>query len=131
VAVLPAAGGGVLHSSWRPARLYSALLVFYPKAFRQRYAAEMRTDFFELLWEGLQEGGSKEFVRVGGRGDHASADAGFVLSRQVPFSTSCHLPTASLVRDDLLDTARRVYWGAKRLRSCSKSEAKGTQKRDR
>jgi hypothetical protein len=25
------------------ARLYSALLVFYPKAFRQRYAAEMRT----------------------------------------------------------------------------------------
>jgi hypothetical protein len=38
------------------ARLYSALLVFYPKAFRQRYAAEMRRDFFELLWEGLQEG---------------------------------------------------------------------------
>ena len=40
------------------ARLYSALLVFYPKAFRQRYVAEMRRDFFELLWEGLQEGGS-------------------------------------------------------------------------
>jgi hypothetical protein len=47
------------------ARLYSALLVFYPKAFRQRYVAEMRRDFFELLWEGLQEGGSKELLRVG------------------------------------------------------------------
>jgi hypothetical protein len=66
VAILPAAGGGgVLPSSWRPARGSTALLVFYPKAFRQRYVAEMRRDFFELLWEGLQEGGSKELLRVG------------------------------------------------------------------
>jgi hypothetical protein len=37
------------------ARLYGALLVLYPEAFRRRYAAEMRRDFSELLREGLQE----------------------------------------------------------------------------
>jgi hypothetical protein len=38
------------------ARLYGALLVLYPKAFRRRYEAEMRRDFRELSREGLQEG---------------------------------------------------------------------------
>jgi capsular polysaccharide biosynthesis protein len=46
------------------ARLYGALLVLYPKAFRCRYEAEMRRDFFELLREGLKEGGAAELVRV-------------------------------------------------------------------
>jgi capsular polysaccharide biosynthesis protein len=46
------------------ARLYSALLVLYPKAFRRRYSEEMRRDFSELLREGLEEGGAKELVRV-------------------------------------------------------------------
>jgi hypothetical protein len=39
--------------------------VFYPKAFRQRYTAEMRRDFFELLWEGLQEGGRRSSLEWG------------------------------------------------------------------
>jgi hypothetical protein len=38
------------------ARLYSALLVLYPEAFRRRYSEEMRRDFSELLREGLEEG---------------------------------------------------------------------------
>jgi hypothetical protein len=46
------------------ARLYSALLVLYPEAFRRRYSEEMRRDFSELLREGLEEGGAKELVRV-------------------------------------------------------------------
>ena len=46
------------------ARLYGALLVLYPKAFRRRYAAQMRRDFRELLREGLQEGGATKLVRV-------------------------------------------------------------------
>jgi len=37
-------------------RLYGALLVLYPKAFRRRYEAEMRRDFRELMREGLEEG---------------------------------------------------------------------------
>jgi hypothetical protein len=41
-------------------RLYGALLVLYPKAFRRRYSEEMRRDFRELKLEGLQEG--KEVV---------------------------------------------------------------------
>jgi hypothetical protein len=45
-------------------RLYSALLVLYPKAFRRRYSEEMRRDFSELLREGLEEGGAKELVKV-------------------------------------------------------------------
>src|SRR5215217_2738144 len=47
-------------SAW----LYGALLVLYPKAFRRRYAAQMRRDFRELLREGLEEGGATELVRV-------------------------------------------------------------------
>jgi capsular polysaccharide biosynthesis protein len=46
------------------ARLYGALLVLYPKAFRRRYSEEMRRDFRELLREGLEEGGATELVRV-------------------------------------------------------------------
>ncbi len=46
------------------ARLYGALLVLYPEAFRRRYEAEMQRDFSELLREGLQEGGATELVRV-------------------------------------------------------------------
>jgi capsular polysaccharide biosynthesis protein len=45
-------------------RLYGALLVLYPKAFRRRYSEEMRRDFRELLREGLEEGGATELVRV-------------------------------------------------------------------
>ena len=46
------------------ARLYGALLVLYPEAFRRRYSDEMRRDFRELMLEGLEEGGAKELVRV-------------------------------------------------------------------
>ncbi len=46
------------------ARLYGALLVLYPKAFRRRYGEEMRRDFCELSREGLEEGGAPELVRV-------------------------------------------------------------------
>jgi capsular polysaccharide biosynthesis protein len=45
-------------------RLYGALLVLYPKAFRRRYSEEMRRDFRELSREGLQEGGTTELVGV-------------------------------------------------------------------
>jgi hypothetical protein len=45
-------------------RLYGALLMLYPEAFRHRYEAEMRRDFHELMLEGLEEGGAKELVRV-------------------------------------------------------------------
>ena len=38
-------------------RLYGVLLLLYPKAFRRRYAGEMRRDFEELSREGLEEGG--------------------------------------------------------------------------
>src|SRR5215204_1917372 len=37
-------------------RLYGALLVLYPTAFRRRYGAQMRRDFHELSREGLEEG---------------------------------------------------------------------------
>ena len=46
------------------ARLHSALLVLYPKAFGRCYAAEMRRDFLELMLEGLQEEGATKLVRV-------------------------------------------------------------------
>lgn len=46
------------------ARLYGASLALYPKAFRRRYAEEMRRDFCELSREGLEEGGGGELVRV-------------------------------------------------------------------
>jgi capsular polysaccharide biosynthesis protein len=60
----PAAGTALLlaASEW----LYGALLALYPKAFRRRYAAEMRRDFRELSQEGLEEGGGTELVRVWG-----------------------------------------------------------------
>jgi hypothetical protein len=45
-------------------RLYGALLVLYPKAFRRRYGAQMRRDFRELMREGLEESGATELVRV-------------------------------------------------------------------
>ena len=45
-------------------RLYGALLMLYPAAFRRRYAAEMRGDFGELSREGLEEGGGTELARV-------------------------------------------------------------------
>jgi receptor protein-tyrosine kinase len=54
----------LLHLLAASARLYSALLVLYPKAFRRRYSAEMRRDFCELSREGLEEGGATELVRV-------------------------------------------------------------------
>jgi capsular polysaccharide biosynthesis protein len=47
-------------------RFYGALLVLYPKAFRNRYAAEMRQDFAHLSREGLDEGGGTELARVWG-----------------------------------------------------------------
>jgi capsular polysaccharide biosynthesis protein len=46
------------------ARLYSALLVLYPEAFRRRYSEEMWRDFRELMREALEEGGARELVRV-------------------------------------------------------------------
>jgi hypothetical protein len=46
------------------ARLYGALLLLYPKAFRRRYAREMERDFKELSQEGLEEGGGLELARV-------------------------------------------------------------------
>jgi capsular polysaccharide biosynthesis protein len=55
-------GAGLLLaiSAW----LYGVLLLLYPKAFRRRYAREMRRDFQELSREGLEEGGRVELVRV-------------------------------------------------------------------
>jgi capsular polysaccharide biosynthesis protein len=47
-------------------RLYGALLVLYPGAFRHRYAGEMRRDFRELSREGLSHGGAAELARVWG-----------------------------------------------------------------
>ena len=49
-------------------RLYGALLVLYPEAFRRRYAAEMRRDFRELSREGLQEGSGVGLARAWGTG---------------------------------------------------------------
>ena len=46
--------------------LYGALLALYPRAFRERYAEEMRQDFADLSREGLEEGGRAELVRVWG-----------------------------------------------------------------
>jgi hypothetical protein len=45
-------------------RLYGELLALYPKAFRSRYASEMRRDFGDLSREGLEEGGGRELARV-------------------------------------------------------------------
>jgi hypothetical protein len=53
----PRGGGRGEHLLAVLARLYGALLVLYPKAFRRRYSAEMRRDFRELMREGLEEGG--------------------------------------------------------------------------
>ena len=47
-------------------RLYGALLMLYPGAFRRRYAGEMRRDFHELSREGLTHGGAAELARVWG-----------------------------------------------------------------
>ena len=60
----PRGGWRVEHLLAILARLYGALLVLYPVAFRRRYAEEMRRDFRELMREGLEEGGAKELVRV-------------------------------------------------------------------
>ena len=57
-------GEGLLLAASR--RLYGALLALYPRAFRRRYAAEMRRDFADLSREGLEEGGGAELVRVWG-----------------------------------------------------------------
>ena len=46
--------------------IYGTLLALYPRAFRQRYAEEMRRDFADLSREGLEEGGGAELVRVWG-----------------------------------------------------------------
>src|SRR5918998_3432531 len=46
--------------------LYGALLSLYPRAFRERYAEEMRRDFADLSREGLEEGGRTELLRVWG-----------------------------------------------------------------
>ena len=46
--------------------IYGALLAFYPKAFRRRYAEEMLRDFADLSREGLEEGGGTELLRVWG-----------------------------------------------------------------
>jgi len=60
----PRGGGRGEHLLAVLARLYGALLVLYPEAFRRRYEAEMRRDFRELMREVLEEGGAKELVRV-------------------------------------------------------------------
>jgi len=67
-------------------RLYGALLALYPKAFRRRYAAEMRRDFADLSREALEEGGGAELVRVWGAAFSdlaitAFEERGTVLSR--------------------------------------------------
>ena len=46
--------------------LYGGLLSLYPRAFRRRYAEEMRRDFADLSREGLEEGGGTELLRVWG-----------------------------------------------------------------
>ncbi|MEJ7843999.1 MAG: Wzz/FepE/Etk N-terminal domain-containing protein [Rubrobacter sp.] len=64
-------GGGGRGYRWRAdlvlaasELIYDALLALYPKAFRRRYAAEMRRDFADLSREGLEEGGGTELARV-------------------------------------------------------------------
>ena len=44
--------------------IYGALLILYPRTFRERYAEEMRRDFADLSREGLEEGGGMELARV-------------------------------------------------------------------
>jgi hypothetical protein len=51
----PCGGGRGEHLLAALTRLYGALLVLYPRAFRHRYEAEMRRDFQELMLEGLKE----------------------------------------------------------------------------
>ena len=46
--------------------IYGALLALYPRAFRQRYAEEMRQDFADLSRGWLEEGGGAELLRVWG-----------------------------------------------------------------
>src|SRR5919112_6676305 len=74
-------------------RLYGALLVLYPRAFRLRYAEEMTRDFHELLREGLQEGDAKELVRV-----LAQAFSDLALTalkeRSTKFLRNAYLPVA-------------------------------------
>lgn len=50
----------LLASEW----LYGALLTLYPRAFRHRYAEEMRRDFGELSREGLEVGGATELAGI-------------------------------------------------------------------
>jgi capsular polysaccharide biosynthesis protein len=47
-------------------RLYGVLLALYPRAFRRRYAEEMRRDFADLSREVLEEGGGAELAGVWG-----------------------------------------------------------------
>src|SRR5215210_5328270 len=60
----PSGGGLGEHLLAACAWLYGVLLMLYPKAFRDRYEAEMRRDFHEVLREGLEEGGVAELIRV-------------------------------------------------------------------
>src|SRR5215216_3911239 len=60
----PRGGGRGEHLLAVLARLYGALLVLYPEAFRRRYEAEMRRDFRELMREVLEEGGTTELMRM-------------------------------------------------------------------
>ena len=100
--MIPRGGGRGEHFLAALTRLYGALLVLYPEAFRRRYSEEMRQDFRELLREGLQQGGATELVRV-----LAEAFSDLVLTalkeRYTMFLRNAYLPVAP-------GTAAR--WGA-------------------
>ena len=77
-------GGGLLLAASE--RLYGALLSLYPRAFRRRYASEMRRDFRDLSREALEEGGGAELAKAWGAAFSdlaltAFEERGTVLSR--------------------------------------------------
>jgi capsular polysaccharide biosynthesis protein len=71
--------------------IYGALLALYPRAFRQRYAEEMRRDFADLSREGLQEGGGAELVRVCG-GAFSDLALTALQERGTVLSSNAYLP---------------------------------------
>ena len=93
-----APGGGGREDRWRAdpllaasGWLYGALLALYPKAFRRRYAEEMRRDFADLSREGLEDGGGAELARVWGA---AFSDLAITAlkERGTAMSRNAHLP---------------------------------------
>jgi capsular polysaccharide biosynthesis protein len=71
--------------------IYGALLALYPRAFRERYAEEMRRNFANLSREGLEEGGGTKLVRVWG-GAFSDLALTALQERGTAMSRSAFLP---------------------------------------